>query len=193
MPQEGVPPQGRSEAKQLIDAIDWAIAQNSDKTSQYFGKIDVTKIAVSGMSCGGLQALEAAPDPRVATAVICNSGIFIEPISGIPGMTSLTKDALEKLHTPVIYILGGEADIAYNNGMDDFNRINHVPVFAANMTGVGHGGTYGQPHGGEFAVVATAWLNWQLKGDTEAGKMFTGDPCGLAENPNWTIEKKNIP
>lgn len=33
-----------------------------------------------------------------------------------------------------------------------------------------HGGTYGQPHGGEFAKVATAWFKWQLKGDNEAGK-----------------------
>ena len=40
-------------------AQNWAIAQNSDKTSQYYNRIDVTKIAVSGMSCGGLQTLDA--------------------------------------------------------------------------------------------------------------------------------------
>ena len=34
--------------------------------------------------------------------------------------------------------------IAYGNGMDDFNRINHVPVFVGNLD-VGHGGTYAQP------------------------------------------------
>jgi hypothetical protein len=75
--------------------------------------------------------------------------------------------------------------------MDDFNRINHVPVFAANYP-VGHGGTYGQLHGGEFSVVALAWLQWQLKGDKEAGAMFTGSPCGLASRPDWTVDKKNI-
>jgi hypothetical protein len=67
-----------------------------------------------------------------------------------------------------------------------------VPVFVANMTGIGHGGTYSKPHGGEFAKVATAWYKWQLKGDNEAGKMFTGDPCGLSQNPSWKVEKKNI-
>jgi hypothetical protein len=192
MPQEGERGRGRSTSSQLTDAINWAIAQNRDKTSPYYNKLDTTEIAVSGMSCGGLQTLETAPDPRVTTAIICNSGILGNPGSGMPGMPGLAKDHLAKLHTPTLYILGGEKDIAYNNGMDDFKRINHVPVFVANMD-VGHGGTYGQPHGGEFAKVATAWYKWQLKNDQDAGKMFTGEPSGLSKNPNWKVEKKNMP
>jgi hypothetical protein len=191
IPQEGQRGRGQSASSGLIDAINWAISQNNDKTSPYYNKIDISKIAVSGMSCGGLQALETAPDPRVTTAVICNSGILGNPGSGMAGMPNLTKDHLLKLHTPVLYILGGEKDIAYGNGMDDFKRINNLPVFAANMD-VGHGGTYSKPHGGEFAKVATAWFMWQLKGDKEAGKMFTGDPCGLSRDPAWKVEKKGI-
>jgi len=190
MPKEGERGSGRSTSSQLTDAINWAIAQNSDKTSPYYNKIDVAKIAVSGMSCGGLQTLETAPDPRVTTAVICNSGI-IGNGGGMPGMPALTKDHLLKLHTPTLYILGGEKDIAYANGMDDYKRIEHVPVFVANMD-VGHGGTYSKPHGGEFAKVATAWYQWQLKGDKEAGKMFTGNP-GLSKVAGWKVEKKMMP
>jgi hypothetical protein len=192
MPQEGERGSGRSTSSQLLDAIDWAIAQNSDKSSLLYNKVDISKIAVSGMSCGGLQTLEVAPDPRVSTAVVCNSGILGNSGSGMPGMPNLTKDHLVNLHTPTLYLLGGESDIAYNNGMDDFNRINHVPVYVANMD-VGHGGTYGQPHGGEFAIVATAWYKWQLKGDTEAGKLFTGDPSQLSQSTIWKVDKKNIP
>ena len=192
MPQEGEKGGGKSTSSQMTDAINWAIAQNSDKNSPLFNTIDVSKIAVSGMSCGGLQTLETAPDPRVTTTVVCNSGIFINPGSGFPGMPNLKKDDLLKLHTPTLYLLGGEKDIAYGNGMDDYSKINHVPVFVANMN-VGHGGTYGQPHGGEFAKVATAWFKWQLKGDNEAGKFFTGNPCGLSQNPVWKVEKKKIP
>jgi hypothetical protein len=191
MPQEGKRGGGKSTSSQLIDAINWAIAQNSDKASHYYNKLDTGKIAVSGMSCGGLQALEVAPDPRVTTVMICNSGILSTPGSGMPGMPNLKKDQLEKLHSPAIYILGGESDIAYNNGMDDFRRINHVPVFAANLN-VGHGGTYGRPHGGDFAKVATAWFQWQLKEDKEAAKMFVDDPCGVAQMAGWKVEKKSI-
>lgn len=67
--------------------------------------------------------------------------------------------------------------------MEDYEQINHVPVFVANMD-VGHAGTYSQPHGGEFAKVATAWYKWQLLGDKDAGSLFTGQPAGLAANSN---------
>lgn len=192
MPMEGEKGSGKSKSSQLTDAINWAIAQNEDKESPYYHKIDVNKIAVSGMSCGGLQTLEVASDPRVSTVVVCNSGIFSTPGNGINGMPDLTKESLKKIHTPTLYMLGGEKDIAYANGMDDYKKINHVPVFMANMD-VGHGGTYAQPHGGEFAKVATAWYLWQLKGDNAAGKMFTGEPSGLSKNPVWKVEKKNMP
>jgi len=190
--EEGEQEKSRSASKQLLDAIDWAIAQNKDRNSPYFDKIDTEKIAVSGMSCGGLQTLEVAPDPRISTIVVCNSGLFDNPVGRMPGMPQLKKDQLEKIHTPTLYLLGGKSDIAYENGMDDFRRINHVPVVVGNMD-VGHGGTYSKPFGGEFAKVATQWYKWQLKNDREAGKMFTGNPCGLSLSEVWTVEKKNLP
>jgi hypothetical protein len=192
MPKEsGEQERSRSKSDLLLTAIDWAIAQSKDQKSPYFGKIDTTKIAVSGMSCGGLQTLEVAGDPRISTVGVFNSGVLGNPGSGMPGMPSITKEQLKKIHTPTLYLLGGPSDIAYNNGMDDFKQINHVPVFVANMD-VGHGGTYAQPHGGEFARVATAWYKWQLKGDGEAGKMFTGSRPGLAQATGWTVDKKNL-
>jgi hypothetical protein len=193
MPNEsGEQTKDRSKSSQLLDAVDWAIKQNDDRESPYYQKIDVSKIAVSGMSCGGLQTLEVSSDPRVSTVVVCNSGIFKTPGNGISNMPNLTKENLKKIHTPTLYLLGGEKDIAYGNGMDDYQQINHVPVFVANMD-VGHAGTYSQPHGGEFAKVATDWYKWQLKGDIQAGKTFTGDPAGLSQNQNWKFEKKNMP
>ena len=84
--------------------------------------------------------------------------------------------------------LGGESDIAYNNGMDDFKRIDHVPAIAVNQP-VGHGGTYNQPNGGEFAIVARAWLDWQLKGNQETSKMFCGNSPAILQRKDWTLEK----
>jgi hypothetical protein len=75
--------------------------------------------------------------------------------------------------------------------MDDFYRLTKVPAFMANYP-VGHGGTYRQPYGGEFTVPALAWLQWQLKGDDEAAKMFKGDPCGLALRDGWTVDKNSL-
>lgn len=192
MPQEGEKGTGGSSASQMTAAINWAVAQNDNEKSAFYHKLDLSKIAISGMSCGGLQTLEVASDPRVSTTVVCNSGIFINPATAMPGMPDLKKDDLLKIHTPTLYILGGEKDIAYVNGMDDFSKINHVPVFVANMD-VGHGGTYAQAHGGEFAKVAIAWFSWQLKGDSDAARWFVGSPCGLSGNSLWKIQKKMIP
>ena len=59
---------GTTKSSLLTDAINWAMAQNTNTTSQYFGKLDTTKIAVSGMSCGGFRTLEVATDLRITTA-----------------------------------------------------------------------------------------------------------------------------
>lgn len=192
IPMEDGPYHGqRSTAEQQIEAVDWALAQNADKESPFHGRIDEDAIAAAGMSCGGLQTLQNCEDPRFKTLMIMNSGLFINPGIAMPGMPMPTKDKLQNIRVPVIYILGGEEDIAYANGMDDFYRLTKVPAFAANYP-VGHGGTYGQPHGGEFTVPALAWLQWQLKGDEKAAEMFKGYPCGLALREGWTVEKNSL-
>ncbi len=192
IPMEDKPYRGpQSTSAQQIEAIDWAIAQNADKASPYFGRIDVDAIAAAGMSCGGLQTLDNSAEPRLKTIMICNSGLFLDPGTAVPGMPMPQKEKLQDIKVPVIYILGGETDIAYLNGMDDFHRLTKVPAFAANYP-VGHGGTYSQPHGGEFSVPAIAWLKWQLKGDKEAAKLFQGEPCGLSQREGWTTEKNAL-
>lgn len=181
----------QSTSEQQIEGIDWVFKANQDPSSPYYHKLDTGNIALAGMSCGGLQTLDNCQDPRLKTIMICNSGLFSDPSTAVPGMPMPAKEKLLQIHTPVMYLLGGPEDIAYANGMDDFNRINHVPAFAANFP-VGHGGTYSQYHGGEFSVVATAWLQWQLKGDEKAAAMFKGTPCGVAQREGWTADKKNI-
>ena len=210
---------GQTKSAQLLEALDWATAENKRKDSKFYQKLNPSKFAVFGHSCGGLQALEVSPDPRVTTTLIMDSGVVTPgampkmgtPPGGAPkaggpqpgmqggapkmpamgGAMSVGKEILQKLHSPVIYINGGEKDIAYANGMDDFAKIDKVPVGMANLD-VGHGGTYSQPNGGEFGRIATAWLKWQLKGDETAGKMFSGESCGLCKDANWKFEKKKM-
>lgn len=181
-------PMSRSE--QQIESIDWAYAQNANPQSPYYQKIDVKNLCVAGMSCGGLQTLFNCADPRIKALMICNSGLFNQQnaAQAVGGMPMPPKDKLKEIHTPIMYMLGGKEDIAYENGMDDFHRIDHVPACAINFP-VGHGGTYREAHGGEFTIPALAWLNWQLKGDAEAARMFVGDDCGLLKREGWTIEK----
>jgi dienelactone hydrolase len=193
-PTPGVPfkiPPPATHAESLRQAIDWALAENKRVGSPYYGRINPKWIAVSGWSCGGLQALEVAADPRVAAVVIHSSGIFPDGTTPNAEM-DIKKATLQRLHTPIIYILGGPKDIAYANGMDDFKQIHAVPVMVANLD-VGHGGTFTDPNGGREASVAVSWLDWQLKGDRHAAQRFVGADCGLCKDPDWTIDRKNLP
>lgn len=175
----------------LLAALNWALAQNQDAKSPLHGKIDPAAIALSGFSCGGLQALQIASDPRVKTLVVMNSGIFKDSTQGISGI-HVSKSLLEKIHTPTLYVLGGETDIAYANGMDDYEHIHHVPVFMANLVGVGHGGSYWNPNGGKAAELVVAWLDWQLRGDATAARKFTSEN-GFRKDPAWKIDSRTPP
>ena len=116
MPQEGERYQGpMSTTEQQLEAMDWVIAQNADKSSPYYNKIDVKNICVAGMSCGGLQTLFNCADKRIKTLMICNSGLFNQQNAGsaVGGMPMPPKSKLKEIHSSIIYILGGEKDIAY--------------------------------------------------------------------------------
>ena len=180
----------KTQSGQLLTALDWIVAENSRGDSPLEGKVDSAQVAAMGMSCGGLQAIEISTDPRIRTTVVCNSGVLPDP-SPLPGMPALNKDILSKLHGPVLYIMGGPTDIAYNNAMDDYSRVTHVPIVMTNFD-VGHAGTYARPHGGEFTPVALAWLDWQLKGKNENSQVFLGEDSKLAMAPDWTVEAKNF-
>lgn len=189
-PPANLPPPATHPA-QLIEAMNWALAENQRPASKYYQRLDSRKIAVMGQSCGGVQALEVAADPRITTAVIWNSGLFPKP-TAMGGGKVMSKDDLKALHVPVAYLSGDSQDIAFVNAEDDFEHITSLPIFRGYERGIGHGGTYRESNGGEFGGVAVAWLNWQLKNDQRAGLMFKGADCGLCVNPRWVVQTKNI-
>lgn len=196
-PRTGAPPPGSPPVKpptrssQLIDAINWAIAENSREGSPYFNRLDTSKIAIMGQSCGGVQAIEASADPRVTTTGIWNSAMTPAP-TAMGGGALLSKEDLKKMHAPVLYISGDEADQAWPHANEDFRLINHIPVFRAYGRGILHAGTYRDRNGGEYGGIAVAWLNWRLKGDAKAAHMFVGKNCGLCVNPRWVVQQKNL-
>ena len=176
-------------SSQLIDAIDWAIKENTRKGSPYFGKLDTKNIAVMGQSCGGVQATKASLDPRITASVIWNSGLV--PNKTV-AMEWVEKDHLNKLHAPIAWFNGDPSDVAHPNAKDDFERTNHLLALFAWREGMGHNGTYREPNGGELGKIAVAYLNWRLKNDKTAAKMFVGANCGLCQDKNWHVFKKKI-
>jgi hypothetical protein len=184
-----LPPPATTEAE-VRQGLDFALAENARLGSKYANLIDKQAVAVGGFSCGGLQAIMLAADPRISTVVVQNSGVFNDAKESIGGMRA-SKDILKTFHTPVMYLLGGPTDIAYANGTDDVSRIGHVPVALVNLP-FGHGGTYNRPMGGTAAGIVVDWLEWQLRGSKSAARSFLGANCRLCVNPEATVELKNF-
>ncbi|MBO3741125.1 cellulose binding domain-containing protein [Actinoplanes flavus] len=172
---------GSTTAQQLTQSVDWAVAENSRPDGKYYDRLDTTRIAAGGFSCGGLEAYAVSGDPRVTTTTIFSSGL----------LNDADDYQLRRLTKPIAYFIGGPGDIAYPNAMDDWTKLPAgLPAFMGNLN-VGHGGTYDQVNGGEFARVAVLYLKWRLKGDTTAGGSFVGSNCGLC-GTQWQVRQKNL-
>jgi dienelactone hydrolase len=171
----------------LVKGMDWAEAENERPCSKYYHKLNTKKIATSGQSCGGMNAISAATDPRVAVAIPFNSGLF-----------SRDTALYAKLHTPMAIIDSGPDDIAYANGKADFEAISNIPIMFANYefhSSFAHNaGFTSQDNSGVFGVLAIAWLNWWLFDDMgPTGKgYFVGDSCGVCSTM-WDIQWKMKP
>ena len=182
---EPAPAPFRTYARQLLEALDWITDQNANKESEYYHLIDLEKVAAMGQSCGGAQVLAVAHDPRIKTCMIFNSGM------GEMAMSGASKESLANLHTPMLYINGGVADVAFNNANGDWSRIaDDIPVVKISTLD-GHHGTYYETHAGAFAVVARTWMDWQLKGNVASSALFMNDEYEKAFYPEWTFERKN--
>ena len=181
-----------TQVSQMLEAIDWATRENARQGGALSGHIDVSRIAVGGHSCGGLQALAVSSDPRIKTTLVLNSGIYVRRDGARSGV-AIDKSQLSRLHAPMLYLAGGPSDIAHPNASDDVARIEQVPVFFGELP-VGHGGTFWTGRdGGDWARVAARWLDWNLKGDADASWDFAGPACRLCIDRRWTVTQKHLP
>lgn len=174
----------KSPNEQMPQAIDWLEKQNQNTDSTYYHTANLAKIAFAGQSCGGAQVLAEAGDTRVSSYLMFNSGI------GDMTMAAANQQSLASLHAPVLYLIGGESDVAYQNALLDYERITQVPVSFANDIDGGHSGTFEEPYGGSFAQMALAWLDWQLKSDDSKSAIFLKQD--VAEFPGWTVKTKQF-
>lgn len=180
-----------NDAKSLVNtALNWLEKENQRAGSEFYQTVNTHNVAAMGYSCGGIQALIMGTlgDKRIKTVVGMNTGAFIDggPLNGM-----ITKDDLQKLTTPIIYMLGGEKDDAAPNGRDDFKRINHVPVVLVTYPSVGHTATYQDHQRGAFGQMARTWLDYQLKGKKQYENLFRYSDKGN-DFEGWEITQKGF-
>jgi hypothetical protein len=175
---------GGQDGKAFLDYITWAIAENDKPCSAYYQSLDTTKIAADGFSCGGLMSENVSGDPRFTAIGFTSSGLQ-SPNSTLYG----------KIHTPFKIMNGGTDDMAYENGLRDYDEISKrgIPIIYYSQTSAGHGGDLSNGKG-TFNSVNLAWLKWQLQGDEGAtGKGFLiGSSCKYCSASGWVFKSANI-
>jgi hypothetical protein len=172
-------------AAPLMAYIDWAIAENAKPCSAYYQSLDTTKVASNGFSCGGLMSQGTVLDPRIVTWGVNSSG-----------MAGADQSFYDLIHTPVLFVLGGPDDIAYDGGAEGYDAISKldVPVMWFSKD-LGHGGDLFKSGGGDFTKIDLAWLNWWLKGDeTATGKgALVGSTCRYCTDSAWEVKSEHLP
>jgi hypothetical protein len=175
--------------KQIMDGIDWVLAENMKTGSMFFDKLDATKIASMGYSMGSLSTFTIANDPRLTTTVHISGG-------------NMDAQRIANLHAPAAFICGipGDAscgilddtcDIAAANCDTDFAGAK-TPVFYANFNG-GHLGILLPPTEDQIGALATMWLRWKLMSDRSLDGKFLGDQCEVCKEPQWKkVQRKNL-
>lgn len=176
------------------EALDWIIAENGRPGSPYHRRIDTSRVAAMGYSCGGFMAVEnAAVDDRIDSVLMFNSSTRPE------FSDDDVQELLEKVDagTPIGIFNGGPSDIAHAAAVQQYaNTPDDLPALFANWQGAGHGGFWSgdgseayQPHLAEFAI---HWLELTLvSGRDSARDAILGDPCVLCDDPAVTVQRKN--
>lgn len=165
----------------MLDCLDYLIQQNNSSFGMFSGRLDTSKVGVSGHSQGGGGTIMAGQDRRItATAPM-------QPYVIGLGHRSSSQD---RQHAPML-LLSGSADVIAGPGLNQapvFRRVD-VPVFWATLNGADHFEPVGDF--GDYAGILTAWFLYHLKGDGEAGELFEG-PCTMCNVRGWDIERDNF-
>jgi predicted alpha/beta-hydrolase family hydrolase len=177
-------PSGSPIPSLLTEAITWAEREQNRSGAALAQRLDLTKVATAGHSCGGLEALIAAQDRRVGAVVSLDSGLFAD------GSFGYSRAELAKLHTPALFMAGGTSDIAYDNTRANYDLVT-VPAVLAIHPQAGHVGfiTGNQMTDGMTTVVQ--FLDMVLNGNQSA-RSYILDPSGLASRSPWTVARKNF-
>lgn len=175
-----------------LEALDWILAENARPGSEFFKRLNPSRVVAMGWSCGGYLGLEnAAVDHRISSVLLFNSG----------PRPRWTDEQVEDLFaqfepgTPIGMFDGGPTDIAYPGATRGWGLIpDDMPAIFANWAGTGHTGFWReyadlQPQLGEFAV---QWIDYTVvSGSAAAREAILGDSCLLCGVDEFSHEQQN--
>ena len=106
-------------------SMDWIIAENDREGSDFYQKLDTTRIGIGGHSMGSLNTLTASNDPRVkASILVCGGGrggagaaMFHSPslyLGGVGEMGTVNYEGdYEETPAPTVFLIKEDTDHIY--------------------------------------------------------------------------------
>ena len=173
---------------------------NLPQGHQLHGRLDADNIGIVGFSQGGAGALAAVTmyDNGIAYKTIFTGSAAYPFLAGNMGW----KYDVSKIRIPYFMVAGtGETD---DKGVPDITKeyagvaplaslienyeaiSDDVVKARARATGAEHEDMLARSDG-----YMTAWMLYQLKGDTEAASVFVGENAEILHNNNWQDVEKN--
>lgn len=180
----------------MENAADYMILQNSNPFSRFYNKVDIENIAAMGHSqgaCGAVNVANSAsyidtviPMSLVAEDTLDTLGVSCD-VTQLTVPTFLTSGVNETVVMAPPYVTAG-----YYNDMLSNNP--NQPVVKASLNFAMHNemtDDYGNPE--RYFGYITAWLMYQLKGDTTAASAFVGSNPEISSNYSWLfVDINNI-
>jgi hypothetical protein len=165
----------------MLHALDFAAAANQDKTSPYYGKLDMTKVGAMGHSQGSMATASAASDSRILDVILFDYGdTASKPYLAVSGDTDITfyspstmATAINASSVPAAWLYFHQIDVIGRN-------------FSGHLT------LQTQP---ERVVEPTKdWWQMMLQNNTTAQAEFVGPNCGLCGDAGaQQFGEKNLP
>ena len=180
--------------------LDYVLKLNDKSDSIFYKNISQTNIGIIGFSQGGAGAIRAATEFE-------NSNRYKTMFTGSAAYAKLAKNMgwgydASKIAIPYFMAAGtGTSDDSGKYGENDFSGV--APLFSLKENYEAMSGDVfkirarikGAEHEDMLTLTdgyMTAWMCWQLQGDTEAEKVFTGDNAEIMQNTKWQDKAANI-
>ena len=179
--------------------LDLMLNLNGDDTSIFYEKIDIQNIGIAGHSQGGVGAINAVTAQE--------SGTYYKTIYTASTTHLALAEALKweydvsKIQIPY-FMVAGTLQVDAGDGIEGSSNVGIAPLFSlqenydaiseqvekimARRVNTDHGDMLPYADG-----YMTAWFMYQLKGDSDATKVFVGDDAEILSNANWQDVQKN--
>lgn len=169
----------------LERAVDWAVAVGAGTQSPYGGQLDASRIGLAGNSCGGVTSTAlASRDDRVRSIFVLSGGAI-----GPNATPEERASVIGNITAPIMYVLGGEEDIARSPATKDFEVLaDEVPALVVARFQGDHGMLSANPKVvTTVAEMANDWFDGTIRSDGRAIERLSTDICSTCASDVWSI------